>query len=115
QGRTVKYAYHVNGGQIAFAMNGEVLVFEEQLAPGSARAKSDPLRPVAPVTGLVTRVLVTAGSRVVEGTTLAVIEAMKMETTVAAAINGRVNLVHVVEGVQAKAGMVICEIEGVGK
>ena len=110
QGRTVKYAYHANGGQIAFAMNGEVLVFEERLAPGSAREKSDPLRPVAPVTGLVTRVLVTAGAQVVEGAALAVIEAMKMETTVTAAVAGRVNIVHVVEGNQVSAGAAICEI-----
>ena len=115
QGRTVKYAYHANGGQIAFAMNGEVLVFEERLAPGSAREKSDPLRPVAPVTGLVTRVLVTAGAQVVEGAALAVIEAMKMETTVTAAVAGRVNIVHVVEGNQVSAGAAICEIRREGE
>ncbi|MEZ5870829.1 MAG: acetyl-CoA carboxylase biotin carboxylase subunit [Nitratireductor sp.] len=115
QGRTVRHAYHANGGQIAFANNGEVLVFEERLAPGSAREKSDPLRPVAPVTGVVTRVLVEAGTEVVAGAALAVIEAMKMETTVAATVDGRVNIVHIVEGGQAKAGMVVCEIEGEGK
>ena len=115
RGRTVKYAYHANGGQIAFANNGEVLVFEERLAPGSAREKSDPLRPVAPVTGLVTRVLVTAGAQVVEGAALAVIEAMKMETTVTAAVAGRVNIVHVVEGNQVSAGAAICEIRREGE
>jgi acetyl/propionyl-CoA carboxylase alpha subunit len=58
----------------------------------------------APMPGSVVRVLVEAGSAVEPGQPLVVLEAMKMEHTVAAAASGTVTSIHVVAGQQVEAG-----------
>jgi acetyl/propionyl-CoA carboxylase alpha subunit len=66
---------------------------------------------VAPMPGAVVRVLSAAGERVVAGQPLVVLEAMKMEHTVASPGPGVVAEVHVVAGQQVDAGMVLAVVE----
>src|SRR3954452_23559196 len=62
---------------------------------------------VAPMPGSVVRVLVEAGADVTVGQPLVVLEAMKMEHTVAAPATGRIAEVRVQPGQQVEAGTVL--------
>jgi methylmalonyl-CoA carboxyltransferase small subunit len=64
----------------------------------------------SPVTGLVIRVHVEAGQAVEEGQVLMVLEAMKMETQVAAPCVGTVQKVHVAPGNSVKMSQVLVEL-----
>jgi biotin carboxyl carrier protein len=65
----------------------------------------------APLTGLVSRVLVEPGQRVEPGQPLYVVEAMKMETVVRAPRASRVRRVLVEAGQQVEGGAVVVELE----
>jgi acetyl/propionyl-CoA carboxylase alpha subunit len=65
----------------------------------------------APMPGAVVRVLVEPGTAVVAGQTLVVLEAMKMEHTVAAPVAGVVTDVRVQPGQQVDAGSVLAVVE----
>ncbi len=60
--------------------------------------------PKAPLSGLVVSVAVKVGDVVAKGATLAVMEAMKMQLTIAAPKAGVVKLVHVQAGQQVQEG-----------
>ena len=60
---------------------------------------------------LVVALEVTEGQAVEGGKTLLVIEAMKMEHTLAAAAAARVRAVHVAAGAQVSAGQLLVELE----
>ncbi|MFZ1681091.1 MAG: acetyl-CoA carboxylase biotin carboxyl carrier protein subunit, partial [Rhizobiaceae bacterium] len=64
----------------------------------------------APMAGTVARVLVQAGDNVRRGQTLAVLEAMKMEHNVTAAIDGTVEALNVAPGQQVAGRTVIATI-----
>jgi propionyl-CoA carboxylase alpha chain len=66
---------------------------------------------VAPMPGAVVRVLASAGDRVAAGQPLVVLEAMKMEHTVASPGPGVVAGVHVAAGQQVDAGMVLAVVD----
>lgn len=65
----------------------------------------------APMPGLVVRVEVTAGSRVVAGSALVVLEAMKMENELRATASGVVRAVMVQGGRTVEKGQVLVEFE----
>jgi methylmalonyl-CoA carboxyltransferase small subunit len=65
----------------------------------------------SPVTGLVIRVSVEPGQAVLADDTMMVLEAMKMETNVAAPIAGTVKNVRVAAGDSVKVNQVIVEFE----
>jgi propionyl-CoA carboxylase alpha chain len=67
---------------------------------------------VAPMPGGVARVAVAVGDHVKAGQDLVVLEAMKMEHTVHAAIEGAVAQVMVVPGAQVESGQVLVVLEG---
>jgi propionyl-CoA carboxylase alpha chain len=67
---------------------------------------------VAPMPGAVVRVLVEPGATVEAGQPLVVLEAMKMEHTVAATSAGQVAEVKVKAGQQVEAGAVLVVVEG---
>jgi acetyl/propionyl-CoA carboxylase alpha subunit len=66
---------------------------------------------VAPMPGTVVRVLVEAGAAVVKGAGLVVLEAMKMEHTVASPSDGVVSELHVQTGQQVDAGSVLAVVD----
>jgi acetyl-CoA/propionyl-CoA carboxylase, biotin carboxylase, biotin carboxyl carrier protein len=65
----------------------------------------------APLTGTLTRVEVEPGARVAAGDLLAVVEAMKMETPLRAAVAGKVTAVRAAPGTQVAAEQVIVVVE----
>ena len=67
---------------------------------------------VAPMPGLIRRVLVEAGTTVTAGQPLLILEAMKMEQTVAAPAAGLVAELRAKAGEQVAAGQVLAVIEG---
>ena len=75
-----------------------------------AEAASGPAPLIAPMPGLVVRVAVAVGDTVAAGQGLVVVEAMKMETTLAAEIAGTVSAVHVAAGAMVDAGALLVEV-----
>jgi propionyl-CoA carboxylase alpha chain len=66
----------------------------------------------APMPGLVARLLVEVGDVVAAGVPLVVLEAMKMEHTVAAPADGTVTALPVAAGTQVETGAVLAVVEG---
>jgi acetyl/propionyl-CoA carboxylase alpha subunit len=66
---------------------------------------------VAPMPGAVVRVLVEIGDVVATGQPLVVLEAMKMEHTVATPVGGAITDVRVISGQQVEAGAVLVVVE----
>ncbi len=52
----------------------------------------------APMSGIVTKILVKVGEKVEEGSNLAIIEAMKMENTIKSPFSGKVEEIFIKEG-----------------
>lgn len=59
---------------------------------------------IAPMPGKILKILVSEGSVVVAGTPILVMEAMKMEHTIKASKNGKVDKIHYKENSQVSAG-----------
>jgi geranyl-CoA carboxylase alpha subunit len=74
-------------------------------------AADDPRRVLAPLAGVVARVLVEVGQAVEAGQPLAIVEAMKMETRVPARAAGKVVAVHARVGEQVTSGRPLFELE----
>jgi len=96
--------------KLHLAIAGAAFAFAE---PEHARADdvADAGRIAAPVAGLLVKVLAQPGQAVAAGETLALIEAMKMETRVTALAPGRIAAVHVGAGSQVTSGALLFEIE----
>ncbi|MCC6349211.1 MAG: hypothetical protein IT347_06420 [Candidatus Eisenbacteria bacterium] len=65
----------------------------------------------APMTGVVTRVLVAPGDTVVRGQPLVALEAMKMEHMIRAPREGRVKAVHATAGAMVQGGVELVELD----
>ena len=90
---------------LLFELNGmprETTVFDRSVkAEFKSRAKADPDNPLqvgAPIPGLITAINVSAGAKVAKGEKLLTLEAMKMQTTLYAPTDGRVESIHVAVG-----------------
>ncbi|WP_127079434.1 acetyl/propionyl/methylcrotonyl-CoA carboxylase subunit alpha [Rhodomicrobium lacus] len=96
--------------KLHLAIAGAAFAFAE---PDHARADdvADAGRIAAPVAGLLVKVLAQPGQAVAAGETLALIEAMKMETRVTALAPGRIAAVHAGAGSQVASGALLFEIE----
>lgn len=78
----------------------------------AARATATGPAPViAPMPGLIVRVAVAVGDRVDAGQGVVVMEAMKMENELRAAVSGVVKAVHAVLGTAVEKGTVLVELE----
>lgn len=79
-------------------------VAESRPHPSPAGAVHGPGTLVAPMPGVVLRVLATPGQEVHPETVVAVLEAMKMENAICAGRHGRITAVHVEVGQQVATG-----------
>ena len=61
--------------------------------------------------GIVAALPVAIGDRVASGDTLAIVEAMKMETRIVAAFGGRVAAVHCAVGDSVRAGEILVSVD----
>ena len=110
-GRSVHAIVARTPGRVHVAVGGSTVVLEraddaERGGPAGAGSGSV----VAPMPGKIVSVLVRAGDPVAAGQPLVVVEAMKMETTLVAEIDGTVRAVHVEAGAMADAGALLIEI-----
>jgi acetyl/propionyl-CoA carboxylase alpha subunit len=96
--------------RVLVALGGRVYAFEvgDETRGGHAGAGSGTV--TAPMPGKIVSVLVAVGDTVVIGQPLVVLEAMKMESTLAAEVAGRVTAVGAVAGTTVTAGEVLVEI-----
>ena len=65
---------------------------------------------LAPIPGLVLRLLVKEGDKVNVGDTVLILEAMKMESEIASTATGTINKINVKEGVSVQEGEVLIEV-----
>ena len=103
---------------VFFELNGQprdVTVQDRSLEPDAAAAvKADPADPLqvgSPMPGMVVTVAVQAGDKVQPGQKLLTIEAMKMQTNLAAEQAGTVKAVNVAAGSQVAAGDLLVTLE----
>ena len=103
---------------VFFELNGQprdVTVQDKSLEPDAAAAvKADPADPLqigSPMPGMVVTVAVQAGDKVQPGQKLLTIEAMKMQTNLAAEQAGTVKSVSVAAGSQVAAGDLLVTLE----
>ena len=103
-----------DGAVIWLELDGHARRFEEPDLLARRTREDDDHVVVSPVSGLVRDILVGEGDDVVTGQAVAVIEAMKMETTLIAARDGTVASVRARTGEQVRAGDVVVELVEAG-
>jgi geranyl-CoA carboxylase alpha subunit len=96
---------HLGAGGFAFVFREAEHDAEDPVADGA--------RIAAPVAGLLLKVFAEPGQIVAAGQTLALIEAMKMETRVSAIHAGRITCVHAKAGAQVAMQALLFEVERV--
>ena len=99
------------GTYLHLSAGGTSFIFSDATGGRAEKTILDGSRIVAPVSGLLVKVFVEPGQVIEAGQTLALIEAMKMETRVIAIDAGRVASVHVSEGGQVVNACLLFEIE----
>ena len=110
---------HADGQRtVFFELNGqprEVTVTDRALEPEAPRRpKADPNNPAhiaASMPGMVVNVAVQLGVLVAKGQKLLMLEAMKMQTTIAAEQEGKISEIHVQPGTQVESGDLLLAME----
>jgi 3-methylcrotonyl-CoA carboxylase alpha subunit len=113
-GRYVEAGYATDGGGVLVSVGGEAYRLEKPGPPdvdaAGAEADAGAASLVAPMPGTVVKVMVGEGDEVEEGQPLLVLEAMKMEQTVAAPYSGTVTSLPFAEGALVPGGSVLAEV-----
>jgi pyruvate carboxylase len=106
---------------VSYELNGmarQAFVVDRGVAPlVKARPKADladPLHVAAPIPGLIALLSVSVGSKVAKGDKLFLMEAMKMQTTVYAPVDGIVTEVHVALGDTVESKDLLIKLKPVG-
>jgi glutaconyl-CoA/methylmalonyl-CoA decarboxylase subunit gamma len=95
---------------LSFAAGNSLARPAPAATPMAARGPAEPGDVVSPLNGVVQSVLVTVGQQVAEGESVAVVEAMKMKTPIAAGRAGKVAAIPVKPGDGVEAGQVLVKI-----
>jgi len=117
EGRSVDVSVEEHGQELHLLIGGtryvtEVLGEREYLARSIQRAPEGGESSVrAVMTGIVREVRVAPGDPVRTGQVLFILEAMKMENEVKAAVDGTVSAVHVQAGATVERGVLVVEID----
>ncbi len=78
--------------------------------PKPAPVSSGGHKIVAPMSGLILKVLVVEGQQVTKTTKVAILEAMKMENDILAGVDGTIKKVYVKDGDNVEVGQVLMEV-----
>ncbi|WZL72857.1 pyruvate carboxylase [Clostridiaceae bacterium 35-E11] len=104
--------FEVNGNRREMTIPDRTYQTKESTAMMTAMADPDDQYEIgANIPGTVVKILVQEGDKVKEGQSLAIIEAMKMETNVTASISGQVKSIVIKEGQQVKSGELLMKLE----
>ena len=119
-GRVLEGGFASEGRNIWVSLEPSVWCLERPDAPDVDEALAgaetrDGASLTAPMPGTVVKVLVNEGDEVEEGQTLLVLEAMKMEQSVAAPHAGTVKALPYAEGARVLGGAVLAELEDNGE
>jgi acetyl/propionyl-CoA carboxylase alpha subunit len=106
-GRTV---HRIETGAVVVFEGGEAFVFRDQPPAGGAGGAAGDGQIHAPMPGKVTQVSVGAGDTVTKGQALLVLEAMKMEHTLAAPFDGTVEEMLTSVGAQVAEGLLLARL-----
>ncbi|MCS6838173.1 MAG: hypothetical protein NZ480_04935 [Bdellovibrionaceae bacterium] len=105
------------GERIWGYINGKIKVWEigqskkrHRSHSGSGTSLSNPECIVAPMPGRITKIFAQVGKPCIKGEVLVIMEAMKMEYSLKAEINGIVQRVRVAEGQQVALGEVLVDL-----
>ena len=112
-GRRVRIPAVRSQGRVWLHWQGETHVLDMSSSSrraGGERSKAHPGVLQAPMPGKITKVAVAKGDRVTKGQVLVVMEAMKMEYTLEADIEGTVNEVNAQVGQQVSLGAVLVRV-----
>lgn len=107
-GRTVIVPFIVSGSEVSFAYDGETYTID--IAGKRRKAKHRDHSMSAPMPGVVTKILVTAGQEVAKGAPLVILEAMKMEHQIVATHDGIVSAIRCREGELVQPGSDLIEV-----
>lgn len=113
QGRRMRVPAVKAQGKLWFHWRGEthsVDVGGSSRRGGADKGKGQPGVITAPMPGKITRVAVQKGEMVSKGQALVVMEAMKMEYTLEADLDGKVGEVNVETGMQVALGAVLVRV-----
>lgn len=103
--RTVTHLWvHINGHTHCIELQSKRMRKQQQ-------QEKDPSRIVAPMPGKIIKVMCGAGDEVIEGQTLVVMEAMKMEYALKASVAGMVRSRPVVAGQQVSLGDLLVQLK----
>lgn len=114
KGQRIFGAVAQSGSLIWYSLNGEVWTVETSRRTGRAGARgafADPNAVLAPMPGKIIKVLVQKNSKVASGETLVVMEAMKMEYTLKAVVDGIVEEVACIPGQQVTLGLTLVKLK----
>ncbi len=110
-GRCLTNHYLTDEQRILIADASEDWILTNQLhSPAASSAASGSGKIKAPMDGAVVAILCEETQQVTKGTTLAVIEAMKMEHPLKADMDGTIHKIHINEGNQVKGRQILIEI-----
>jgi 3-methylcrotonyl-CoA carboxylase alpha subunit len=111
-GRPIRAAVARDGAGLAVGLAGVVHRFTAgaEDAPQRSGRRTGTGRAVAPMPGKILNVLVRPGDTTAIGQPLAILEAMKMELTVTADVDGTVTAVHVASGDMVEGAQLLLEI-----
>ena len=113
-GRSLEGGFAVDGRNVLISVGSSAWRFERPPPPDvdqTGLGAADQASLTAPMPGTVVKVLVGEGDEVEEGQTLLVLEAMKMEQSVAAPYTGRVRALPYSEGARVPGGAILAEVE----
>ena len=112
QGKSIRVPAVKNQGRLWFHWQGETHVID--LNPGrragGGSAKADPGMILAPMPGKVTQTRVKKDEQVKKGQALVVMEAMKMEYTLEADVDGQVLELNAQTGAQVELGQLLVRV-----
>jgi 3-methylcrotonyl-CoA carboxylase alpha subunit len=107
-GRTVLVPFLLKGGDVWFALDGEIWKVEAPEKRAKARHRDHSMS--APMPGIVLKILVSVGQSVTKGAPLLILEAMKMEHQIVAPRDGTVAAINCTEGELVQPGVDLVEI-----
>jgi geranyl-CoA carboxylase alpha subunit len=111
-GHQKKLAFNQTGARISVSIKGHEFHIENLCALAASSQKTvDSGSVIAPMHGLLSKVLVKPDDAVRKGAPVAIVEAMKMQHELRAGVSGTIKAVHFKAGVQVAANALLIEIE----